>query len=405
MRASTLNISLEIYVVMYYFFTLCDLIGPTDATITAIDENPMTYGVLAFQISGPPIVSPPYGSVRAGQYFHGFQTLVRKLGGDCPRILEDNEIDPSVVIDPDFPLPWTAATALLEYCRRKLRDNIFGLHLAEHQGAEVYGCVAALARAAPTLRTGLNSIVDFVPLMHSPSANVELVIGTRATELRWRTSPDFSYYEQANHHGLLLAVRMLKQFAGEEFRPSSASSVCDIHRHRDQIERRLGCPVTGKSPFDSISFPTELLDRPREHANAIVFGLLVGYLSQRKEAPDVFGQVEAYVGATVGSRKCTMAQCAIKLGTSSRTLQKRLASQGTTFSRVLEKERINATKRALLDTNYSLDQIAEYVGYAEKSSLIRAFKRATQLTPRAFCIQARADQSKGLAQLPVFRHA
>jgi AraC-like DNA-binding protein len=346
-------------------------------------------GILAFQISGPQIVSPPYGSVRAAQYFQGFETLVRKLGGDYPRILEDNDIDPSAVNDPDHALPWTTATALLEYCRWKLRDGIFGLHLAEHQGADVYGCIAALARASPTLRCGLTSIVEFVPLMHSPSADVELVIGNHTAELRWRTSPDFTYYEQANHHGLLLAVRMLKQFAGDEFRPNSASSVCDMRRNRDQVERRLGCRVKGSSSFDSISFPSELLDRPREAANSIVFGLLVSYLSQRKEDPTVVDQVEAYLRRAMGSGNCTMTCCAMQLGTSPRTLQKRLTRHGTTFSRIMEQQRIRAAKRALLDTNCTLDQIADRLGYAEKSSLIRAFKRATKSTPSTFRNQER----------------
>jgi AraC-like DNA-binding protein len=340
---------------------------------------------LLFNVKGPSILPPPAGSVRSGQYLLGFKDLVRSRGGDWIRILDANEISAAVVGDPDRPLEWTSAVGLLDYCSRTLNDDLFGLHLASRQGAQVYSLVAALARAAPTLRQALQSISDFLPFLHSPGAEVELAVGTHTSELRWFPGADFATFEQANHHGLMLAMRLLAAVGGERFQPSYAVSVSQA-RNIETIERALGCPVRWRARNDAVGFSSELLDQPLESANAFVFGLLASYLLQLKDAagPSLVQQVEVYVAGTFRSGNCSIAGCASRLGLSARTLQKRLTELGSSFSGIVERQRVEAAKDILLSTSNTLDDIAEHLGYSEKSSFCRAFKRATTLTPNTY---------------------
>ena len=79
----------------------------------------------------------------------------------------------SALDQPDSPICGTAASALLTQCSDKLEDDLFGLHLADHQSADVYGLVSVLARAAPTLLIGLERVIELLPLLHSPGADAE----------------------------------------------------------------------------------------------------------------------------------------------------------------------------------------------------------------------------------------
>ena len=340
---------------------------------------------LTFNIKGPGILPPPAGSVRSGQYLLGFRDLVGSRGGDWIKILDANEISAAVVGDPDRALDWSSAVGLLDYCSRTLNDELFGLNLARRQGAQVYSLVAALARSAPTLRQGLQSICDFLPFLHSPGAEVELVVGTDTSELRWFPGADFATFEQANHHGLMLAMKLLTEVGGTRFQPRYAVSVSQP-RNRDAIEAALGCPVMWRALNDAVGFPTKLLDQRLEFANPFVFGLLASYLLQLKDAagPSLAHQVEAYVCATLRTGNCSIGGCASRLGLSPRTLQKRLTAMGSSYSGIVEAQRIEAAKDILRRTGNNLDQIAEQLGYAEKSSFCRAFKRATNLTPGSF---------------------
>jgi AraC-like DNA-binding protein len=340
---------------------------------------------LMFNIKGPSILPPPIGSVRSGQYLVGFKGLVGSRGGDWRKILDANEISASVVGDPDRTLAWTSAVGLLNYCSRTLNDELFGLNLASRQGAQVYSLVAALARSAPSLRHALQSISDFLPFLHSPGAEVELAVGTHTSELRWFPSADFATFEQANHHGLMLAIRLLTEVGGERFQPTYAVSVSQA-RNREMIERALGCPVRWRAPNDAVGFSSDLLDQPLEFSNPVVFGLLSSYLLQLKEAagPGLVHQVEAYVAGTFRTGRCSIIGCATRLGLSARTLQKRLTGLGASFSGILETQRVAAAKDMLRMTGTTLDGIADHLGYSEKSSFCRAFKRATRITPQTY---------------------
>ena len=71
-----------------------------------------------------------------------------------------------------------------------------------------------------------------------------------------------------------------------------------------------------------------------------------------------------------------------RLGLSSRTLQRRLAAEGTTFQRVLDQTR-ERLARHYLATDLRVDEIAFLLGYDEPTSFYRAFAGWTGTTPLA----------------------
>jgi AraC-like DNA-binding protein len=77
-------------------------------------------------------------------------------------------------------------------------------------------------------------------------------------------------------------------------------------------------------------------------------------------------------------------ETAVALGISTRTLKRRLAEEGTTFSALLEELRRERAERLLRSTTLSIDAIAETVGYSDVANFTRAFRRWTKTTPTAF---------------------
>jgi len=79
-----------------------------------------------------------------------------------------------------------------------------------------------------------------------------------------------------------------------------------------------------------------------------------------------------------------LGEVARRLGVSTRTLKRKLAAEGTSFSEILDEER---RERALLLVHslaLSLEQVAERVGYTDLANFTRAFRRWTGTTPAAF---------------------
>jgi AraC-like DNA-binding protein len=72
------------------------------------------------------------------------------------------------------------------------------------------------------------------------------------------------------------------------------------------------------------------------------------------------------------------------MGASPRTLKRKLAAQGVSFSALLTEARHEAAMRLLRRSTLSLDAIAERLGYSTAPNFIRAFRRWSGQTPTEY---------------------
>jgi AraC-like DNA-binding protein len=339
-----------------------------------------------FALDGPLDSMPAPRQMRIAN-LAGFQTLVRNLGADPIAMLERHDIDPQLIRDPDAYIDCKSVVDLFEYCSQVLNNPLFGVQLAQVQDPEVYGAVAALCRAAPTVRDSVSSFIDFIPVIHAPDTLLELVEGADTAEIRWSVGTDLGSNYQANYQAALLNLKLLRLVGGRSFRPSYVNLAVDA-RAKDipELESQLGCKFNKTRAENAIAFPTGFLDQPVSSSSRLLFQLLGGYLQQVKTASriEVADRVQDYVRGSLASRNCTIERCARKLGVSVRTLQAQLADAGLKFSDILETQRLDTAKAYLQQQQVSLDELAAQLGYAEQSSFGRAFKRWTGLTPKLY---------------------
>ena len=101
------------------------------------------------------------------------------------------------------------------------------------------------------------------------------------------------------------------------------------------------------------------------------------------ERPSLAGQAAAVLRADLG-RTWRVGQLAAALAVSPRTLQRRLRSDGTTFSQLLTSARIDEATRLLAAGEASIGDIGYATGFADTAHFTRTFKQATGLTPTAW---------------------
>jgi AraC-like DNA-binding protein len=99
--------------------------------------------------------------------------------------------------------------------------------------------------------------------------------------------------------------------------------------------------------------------------------------------------VENTIAPLLPHGKARAPEIARRLGMSSRTLARRLASEGLTFAGVLTELRADLANGYLNDEDLAISQIAWLLGYQEVSAFTHAFKRWTGKTPR----EVRAQQT------------
>ena len=339
-----------------------------------------------FTLDGPLDATPSGRQMRAAN-FGGFSEFVRSRGGDPRAILERHGLDPRAVLDPDYYIDCKTLVDVLEYCSDRFNDPLFGMRLAQLQEPDVFGSVTALCRAAPTFRTALESLIEYIPVAHSPVTVLEMAEGQQTVELRWAVNTDLGLNAQANYQAVLLDLKLLHQIGGRGFRPSYINLAVEA-RPKDiaEIEERIGCPFHANMATNAIAFPAANMGHPVASSNRLLFRLLGGYLERVKSASrtTLVQRVEDYVRGSLPSGNCSIERCAKRLGTSVRTLQANLAECGMRFSDILETQRVALAKTYLEQDHIALDEVAVMLGYSEQSSFGRAFKRWTGATPQGY---------------------
>ena len=82
--------------------------------------------------------------------------------------------------------------------------------------------------------------------------------------------------------------------------------------------------------------------------------------------------------------KPSVQQVASRLGVSTRTLQRRLEEEGTSFAQELDRLRQDLATRLLQDRSLAVYEVAFLLGYAEPSTFYRAFRRWKNVSPHEF---------------------
>ncbi|MFW6775501.1 helix-turn-helix domain-containing protein [Nocardioides sp. CPCC 205120] len=133
-----------------------------------------------------------------------------------------------------------------------------------------------------------------------------------------------------------------------------------------------------------ITFAAHHLARSLPQGNpqtvAVCEGLCADLVSRRRARTGVAQEVRVLVAQEL-SAGAPASAVAARLGLSERTLRRRLAGEGTSYSELLDEVR-STLAAELLATTLSLDDVALRLGYAEASSFIHAHRRWTGRTPR-----------------------
>lgn len=339
-----------------------------------------------YRLEDPLPSLPAQSQVKASNLIN-FQPLVEQLGGNHLNILERYEISPDVVGDESQFIDCRPFVDMLEHCSIQLNDPLFGLHLAQSQEPDVYGFVAAFCRASPDFRTAVTGLVDYLPVMHSSECTLALSEGRKVSELSWTEISDMGENTQASYQGLMLNLKILRMLEGSGFVPSYINLPrSSFQSTASKLGQTLGCQIRLSDENASIAFPTRLLDNRLKTANQPLFKLLSGYLSHLKsrQAPSLKEEVNTYIRRALSEGEVSIEGCSQQMDVSARTLQLRLKAENLSFSALLEQQRLEQAKAALQDTRLSIAEVADSLGYAERTSFGRAFKRWTGVSPQQY---------------------
>lgn len=107
-------------------------------------------------------------------------------------------------------------------------------------------------------------------------------------------------------------------------------------------------------------------------------------MAKLPDQESLLARVHRAIAASLASGDPGLGAVADQLGTTARTLQRRLSDAGTSHKQLLDDMRRDLALRYLKDPNLAVSEAALLLGYSETSAFHRAFKRWTGQSPSDF---------------------
>lgn len=185
---------------------------------------------------------------------------------------------------------------------------------------------------------------------------------------------------------LVSLVRLCRQLANRRFMPSRVKLAHYRNKTPAELRSLLGCEVEFGANVDELVFPASVKLVPLGSADNHLNQLLIKYCEEalahrRVGNENVRSQVEKEIATLLPHGKARAPAVARRLGMSPRTLARRLASEGLTFSCILEELKIDLAEYYLRGSDLPISQIGWLLGYQETSAFTHAFKRWTGIAP------------------------
>lgn len=177
-----------------------------------------------------------------------------------------------------------------------------------------------------------------------------------------------------------LAINFFKHVGGADWQPLEISLQSSVAPNFDQL-----LPMSGDTkiilgqPVTSLVFPTAMLSAP-------LAGTVSALASHAfEDVPhSLSGVIDKLLQSANDGRIAKLGLVADMLNMSPRTLRRRLVTEGTTFSSVVESWRFKSSIDLIENADTKVGEIAERLGYANAPNFDRAFKRWTGLSPGAY---------------------
>lgn len=330
----------------------------------------------------------PMGPLIRTASLRGFAQLVSDLGGDPSRLLLRFGLPVDALSSDDAMVPITAHDLMLDAAARELDCPDFGLRLAEAQDLTILGPLALAIESSATVAEALQCASRFL-FVHSPALRIGIEddpFGSRGVVcITYRKDlAESTYSPQAIELGLGLLHHVTFALVGSS---AGLRSVLLSHQPiapRSRYLEFFGVDVRFGTTVAGLRVERRLLDADFAGTDVLIRQVVTEHLASHYPDPAtlVSVRVRAILAEGLGVQTPSLARTARLLSLHPRTLQRRLAAEGTHLDSILDTVRREAAHRYLTTTDLPLGQVTAMVGFAEQSSLAHAVRRWFGVSPR-----------------------
>lgn len=335
---------------------------------------------------------PTVPTINLASLMYGLDGYLRERGADSDAILSRAELAPRDLTDPERRVPLIRFLRLLEICADALGDPHFGLRFGTQYDPRHAGVVGNVALASSTVRRALQTVGRYLPTMVDSAVYRLEVEGGTAFSYSYYVDPLMMTYRQKNDWGVAFICNVIRHGLGEpDWAPAEIVLPQLPAESAAAARERMGllrAKVRSGHAWAGIRFDAAVLDRPMKTADATLERLMRHYgdlqLTGLQARGDEVARLRRSIAQLVIEGDSSVERLARSLGWSVRTLQRRLAAQGLSYSDLLAEVRKTLALNLLENPSLGIAQIAHCLGYSEVSTFNHAFRSWVGQPPREY---------------------
>ncbi len=309
-------------------------------------------------------------------------------GGDADAIMQQHGLTPDALGNPGVKVPLARYVSMFEAMAEQLADPLLGARLGLAMRPIALGPAGMVMARSRSIMTALERLTRFFT---SFQPDTQSALSEGDGELTWTyrlSDPAIWPRRQDAEFTISSQIQFIRSAFLRHWRPLSVQFEHGPLSPQTTLalERLLGCPIRFEAASNGIILTLDDARANLREEDADLMATLEGYLADimpSEIAVNWTSRVLALIATRLGQRSVTLEDIALDLATAPRSLQRRLAEEGTSMRQLLRDHRKQVAELHLRAGVPHLGNLAAALGYADGTTFWRAHRGWQGVPPSA----------------------
>jgi AraC-like DNA-binding protein len=316
-------------------------------------------------------------------------------GLDVEALFDRSDINPELFEDSQYRVSHEKLLHMWEVAGELSHDPDFGLHLGSKTPTPPFNAAGYLALTSKNLRETIDSINKYLKLF-TDNGSVKLIEDNEFSRVSVDLSGGCQTNRQHTDFWQTFFYRYITSIIGWELPVKEAGFRHDKPSDTTAYDQVFKCQLKFNQKENYFCFPSVYLDYQTISSDTAMHKVHEMQAVQQLHAlteVGILNKVKKAVFESLPAKDIELQHIADLLNLTPRTVQRNLASEGTTFKKLVDDARKDYTLAEIEGTEFTVAEIAYRLGYKDLSSFYRAFKRWTGMTPVDYREKYQADDN------------
>jgi AraC-like DNA-binding protein len=312
----------------------------------------------------------------------------KEAGIDASLILKGSKLSSEQLNDPNIEISaYQEIQVIKNILRLSQEQPTIGLYIGQRYKPSVYGMWGFGLISSATLADAISHALRFLPLTFAFSS------------IRYRNDGNYVHlqFEETNFkedlknfilcREMSSALTLIKNVLGDKFSLHKITLLQSEHKSisiKNQFKEVFGVSPTYNAHANTLvfdqSYLASTLPLAAPTAASMCNQFCLELLEKRRSKLGAVAIVRQYLGIQLHQAP-QLLDMANLLNTSERTLKRMLASENTSFRKLVKEFQCSESIDYLTNSNLNISEIADILGFSDASSFSQSFKRWTGVSP------------------------